>query len=239
MSGKIDLSSLIVASAQGTQPEPKRVETKQAMEKMRSRLIAQEYVRNGMNIRQAYTTVTGMKPKRNLHEMLRGDEDTFIDELSQMVAASRIDQAAILNRLWTLINSSIFDFFDEHGTMLTVAEIKKMPRIYQQLIEQVDVKTVQMPVKDDTGKVMLDDNGNPYLRQIQEVQIKMPSKLFGIELLAKIMKLIGPAVVINNNTTNIANVMQEKSQQRRMLESHYADVIEGEAVPAQPDPSQS
>lgn len=239
MSEKIDLSSLILATAQGTNPPPnKQAATAKLKTTMHARLMAQEYVRNGMNLSQAYTTVTGMKARGNMHKMLRGEEDIFLNELSQMVEAARIDQAAVLNRLWTLINSSIFDFFDDKGEMLTVAEIKKLPRVYQTLIEYTKIKTVQLPVRDDAGKIMVDDNGNPYLRQVQEVELRIPPKLVGIELLAKIMKWIGPNIVINNNTTNIANVMQEKSQQRRMLESHYANVIEGETVPSESDPRQ-
>lgn len=231
---KFDLRSLVSATSKDSKIPNKKVH-KQANQ-LRARLIAQEYVRNGMNMKAAYKTVTKMDAgNHNLNAMCHGHVDEFIDELRSMVDAAQIDQAAVLNNLWVLIESSIFDFFDDNGNTLTIKQIKQLPRVYQQLVEQVKVKRVQLPVNDKDGKPLLDDNGSPYLRVIEEVEIKMPPKLVAIELLAKIMKWIGPNVVINNNNTNIAVVMTEKAQARRRLEDHYARVIDGEAVQVKPD----
>lgn len=235
---KFDLRSLIPATSKDSQIPEKRV-MKQA-KALRARLLAQEYVRNGMNIKAAYRTVTKMEPgTKRIDAMTKGHVDEFVDELRQLVDAAQIDQSAVLNNLWTLIESSIFDFFDDNGNTLTIKQIKQLPRVYQQLVEQVKVKRVQLPVHDKDGKPLLDDNGSPYLRVVEEVEIKLPPKLVAIELLAKIMKWIGPNVVINNNNTNIAVVMTEKAQARRRLEDHYARVIDGTAVPGKPDPVQS
>lgn len=228
---KFDLSQLISATSKDSTIPTKRV--RKESKRLRARLLAQEYVRNGMNLGAAYRTVTKMEPRNlSLDQMVRGNVDDFVEELRMLVDAAQIDQSAVLNNLWTLIQSSIFDFFDENGNTLTIKQIKQLPRVYQQLVEQVKVKRVQLPVNDKDGKPLLDDKGSPYLRVMEEVEIKLPPKLVAIELLAKIMKWIGPNVVINNNNTNIAVVMTEKAQARRRLEDHYARVIDGEAVPA-------
>lgn len=235
---KFDLRSLVPATSKDSKIPTKRVH-KQAT-KLRARLLAQEYVRNGMNLKAAYHTVTKMDAgNKNVADLTKGHVDEFIDELRNLVDAAQIDQSAVLNNLWTLIESSIFDFFDDNGNTLTIKQMKQLPRVYQQLVEQVKIKRVQLPVNDKDGKPMLDDNGSPYLRVVEEVEIKLPPKLVAIELLAKIMKWIGPNVVINNNNTNIAVVMTEKAQARRRLEDHYARVIDGTTVPSQPDPVQS
>lgn len=231
MTEKFNLADLITASSKGSVLPAKQIRGQR--QTIRARLIAQEYIRNGMNLGAAYTQVTKMKAgNKSLDQMTGGHTDEFVDEIRTMVDGARIDQQAVLNNLWTLIESSIFDFFDDDGNVLSIKEIKRMPRVYQQLIEQIEVKSAQHQVFDEKGKPLLDDNGNPYLRSVQDVKIKLPPKLLAVDLLAKIMKWIGPNVVINNNNTNVAVFMTEKDQQRRRMETHYARVLENTPLPS-------
>jgi hypothetical protein len=224
------LEDLVTADALGSKMPVAKAEI--TGKRMKARAIAREWIRNGMNARQAYKTVTGFEPQnKNLNQMMRGCMDDFVDELRGLVEASKVDQTAVLNMLWELIHISILDYFDDDGNVMPVRELKKLSRVHQSLIDQIKVVTSQKPVYDKDGKVMVDDNGRPYLQTEQAVEIKLPPKLLAVDQLAKIMKWVGPAVVINNHTTNVAMLMQEKDNKMRQLESMYGDkIIEGEVV---------
>lgn len=231
MTMKFSLDQLMAADAEGSKiPEVNALELKRSM---RARMIARECIRNGFNIKQAYQTVTGFKGEKKVKDMVLGRIDEFVDEIKSLVDASQIDQQAALNFLWESIHSSILDYFDENGSVLPIRELKKLPRVQQALIEQIQVDSVQVPVIDpETKKAMLDDNGRPYLRMEQSVSIKLVPKMLGMDMLAKIMKWIGPMVVVNNNTTNIGLLMSEKATRIRQLDSAYgnAKLIEGQVI---------
>lgn len=232
MTKKFTLAELMAADAEGSVMPSINVEgSKKAI---RARMLAREYVRNGMNLHQAYKTVTGYKDARpiTLKDACRGHVDDFVDELKTLVEASKVDQTAALNFLWEMIHTSILDYFDDNGQVLPIRELKKLPRIMQQIIEKVEVKSVQSEVHDEKGNTLFDDNGRPYLKTSQYVKIELPPKLIALDQLAKIMKWVGPSVVINNNNTNIGVLMTEKSAQIERLNKAYGNgnVIEGQVV---------
>lgn len=231
MNTKFRLEDLVAADSEKSRmPEVKAGELRK---QVKARALAREWIRNGMHLGQAYKTVTGFAPQeRTINQMIRGHLDDFVDELRGLVEASKVDQTAVLNMLWELIHISILDYFDDNGNVMPIRELKKMSRVHQALIDKIEVKTHQEPVTDpETGKTMMDDNGRPYLQTKQYVQIQLPPKLIAVEQLAKIMKWIGPQVVVQNNTTNVAILMAEKDAQNRRLNSLYGDnVIEGEVV---------
>jgi len=237
---KFTLLELMAADAEGSvMPVVHVAEAKKAI---KARMIARAYVRNGMNLHKAYKTVTGFTGLGTINKLCKGHVDDFVDELKTLVEASQVDQQAALNFLWEMIHTSLLDYFDENGRVLPIKELKKLPRIMQQIIEEVEVKSQQSIVVDpETGKVMVDDNGRPYLKTDQFVKIKLPPKLMAMDQLAKIMKWIGPNVVINNNTTNIGILMGEKAARIRQLNEAYAGekIIEGEVVRQTPRPPES
>ncbi len=190
---------------------------------LRARLIAQEFVRNGMDIAAAYSTVTGYKKtkKSTTHKMLLGQLDEFVSELKTLLITSRVDQEQALNFLWSVLQTSILDFFQDDGQVMSMVELKKLPRILQRMIHQIEVKSAQVPVLDENKRPMLDDNGSPYLRVESYCKIEIPAKLEAIKQLAQIMHWVGPQVVINNNTTNIAVLMSQGDNRRRRMERIY------------------
>lgn len=235
-----DLSSLLPARVKDDKPG-KGVSTKSKME-LRARMMAQEWMRNGQDLPGAYAAVTKRnRPRsRTLSVLTAGNEDIFIDEVKDRFKASGVDKEAVLNFLWALIESSLLDFFDEHGRILPIAELKKMPRIYQRMITEMSVKTVEIPVLDELKRPMCDDVGRPYLRVESSVRIKMPEKLAALQQLATIMKWVGaPSVVINDHrTVNVGALMADGDSRKRNLEKSYSPPpIEGEFTQESPENS--
>lgn len=187
-----------------------------------TRLIAQEYVRNGFKFNEAYKRVTGTRAisEKSMHRVLGPMSDVFMDEVRVMVEKSDIDKDKALNILWSMVNMSVLDYFDENGHVLSIKELKSLPRVMQIMIHEVRVKSVQVPLKDETGKLMLDDNGSPYLTRQEQVAIKIPEKMAAIQQLALLMRWTGPMVNLNVNLT-VGQLMIEADERKRRVESMY------------------
>lgn len=195
-----------------------------------ARLLAQEYVRNGMDIQRAHEALTG-RPltntnTRTLQQMTRGHMDEFVDEIRVQLANADIELAPVLHQLWTMLQTSLLDFFADDGRVLPMSELKKLPRCVQAIIHTVEVKSVEMPVQDQAGNTLVDDNGRPYLRLEQQIKVAIPNKLDAIRQLAALMKWTGPDTVVNIGVVNIGAVMASADDRRRRLERIY------EATPA-------
>lgn len=227
---KIPLQDLLPAPAMDEEPTPKeKVERGQRLRKIRAeakaRLVAQEYVRNGMDLTNAYNTVCQTNYPRNgkghqtAYQLLGKSMDAFIDELNRIMAKTDISRERALSILWTMVNASILDFLDEHGNVLPVKELKKLPRVMQMLISEIEIKTSQSVAKDAEGKDMYDDMGRPYLVTKSHVKLKIPDKLTAFRHLAEVMRWIGPTVQINN--FNIGSMMAEADAKAATLEQQY------------------
>lgn len=202
-----------------------------------ARLLAQEYIRNGMKVAEAYATLTGAEMTRSntrtLTQMTRGHMDAFVDEIKVQLANADIELERVVAQLWTVLQTSILDFFGTDGKVLPVKELKKLPRCVQAIIQTVDVKSVELPIKDANGNLMLDDTGRPYLRMEQRVHITIMNKLDAHRQLAALMKWTAPATVVNNfNTVNIGVAMASADDRRRRLERVY----EADAAPLRAHP---
>lgn len=217
----IDFESLLPAKSQeqhdteakGLSTAPKRPQPRlhKLKKAARARLIAQEYVRNGMNLRNAIITVTGskaLKPGNSMLKLLGDSTDVFVEELSKIVDKSDISRDHALSLLWAMVNTSILDFIDDHGNTLPVGELRKLPRVMQIMLTKIKVTTKQEVVKGDDGKVMKDDNGSPYLATTQQVRIELPDKMLALNQLAQIMRWVGPSVLVNQ-TFNIGRAMAD------------------------------
>lgn len=190
---------------------------------LRARLMAQEWLRNGQDIASAYSTVTGRKHPRNktLSLLTNGNEDAFIDEIRILYGESGIDKVQILDFLWAVTQASLLDFFNEKGQLLDMVELRKMPRVYQRMITEMDVSTSETPLLGAHKQPMMDDDGKVIMKTVSRVKIKMPEKLAAIAQLASIMKWIGPSVLIDNRTINIAEMMTEGDSRLRKMEKSY------------------
>lgn len=206
---------------------------------LRARLVAQEYVRNGMDLEKAYITVTKRKPKgnskryTNLSAMFPQNEDVFIEELSGLLKNTDIDRDAALNILWSMIHISLLDYFDDHGNVLPIADLKRLPRIYQIMLSEIDIHSKQETVRGDDGKVMIDDTGSPYLKTVQRVKIKIPDKQAALNQLAQVMKWIGPTTVNNNHYVGIGTIMAQADERQRRTEQVYEGTYR--AIPKEAD----
>lgn len=198
-------------------PPNKTIAKMQARAKVR--LIAQEYVRNGMSFPKAYQTVTGHKAKATMFKTLRHHSDEFVDEIGRVLERSDIERESALNLLWAMVNTSILDFVDEHGTMLPVSELKRLPRVMQVMIHKMKVTTTQLPVRDENGKYMLDDVGRPFLKNVSKVEIEIPEKITALTQLAQLMKWVSPAG--GNTTYNIGTLMVDADSRGQRLGRTY------------------
>lgn len=201
-----------------------RITADRIANEVRARRLAQAWVRYGMDMHKAFIEVTGRdfhKTKNSITQLTNNNVDAFVDEVRVCVDRSDIDKSAALNLLWTILQASIVDFFDENGRMLTVRELKKLPRVYQQIIQKMKVRTWQKPLKDKDGNLMFDDNGRPYVMEESEVELEILPKIEAIKQLALIMKWVGPATVINHNTINVAAYMVNADERVRKLDSLY------------------
>lgn len=191
-----------------------------------ARLLAQEYIRNGMNIVKAYVTLTDCAESTadgaTLARMTRGHLDEFVDEIRVQLANADIELERVLSQLWTILQTSVLDFFGEDGRVLPVKELKKLPRCIQAIVNKISVRSTEVVVKDAQGNVMVDDNGRPYLKLDQKVHIELPNKLDAHRHLAALMKWTAPTVINNNfNTVNIGIAMASADDRRRRMERTY------------------
>lgn len=224
---KIELKDLLPATVKDA-PEPPRERARKGRDirvhraQAKARLIAQEYVRNGMDFVDAYNTVCHTRYVKNsmtVYRLLGKSTDTFIEELNRLLDKADIDRDKALGILWAMVNTSILDFLDEHGNMLPVKELKKLPRVMQVILSEIEVHTKQMIANGPDGKPMLNDMGVPYTLTVSHVKIKVPEKLAAMRQLAEIMRWVGPSVQVNN--FNVGAMMVEADARRKTLDKVY------------------
>lgn len=224
---KIELKDLLPATVKDETPTPKERERKGRdirvhRAQAKARLIAQEYVRNGMDFISAYNTVCHTRYVKNsmtVYRLLGKTTDTFIAELNRLLERADIDREKALGILWAMVNTSILDFMDEHGNLLPVAEMKKLPRVMQVILSEIEVHSKQVIANGPDGKPLLNDMGVPYVLTVSHVKIKVPEKLAAMRQLAEIMRWVGPSVQVNN--FNIGALMSEADSRRKTLDKVY------------------
>lgn len=232
----MDLNDLFPAKAQGDDtPKPPAIErSRKSIAAVRkqtmARLVAQEYVRNGMNLIDAYNAVnhTAYVPNgQTMYRLLGKATDDFMDELNRLLARSDISRERALAILWTMINTSILDFLDEHGNILSVKELKKLPRTMQLLLSKISVESHQSVALDPTTKKpMLDDLGRPYLTTHAKVRIEIPDKLVAFRQLAEVMRWVGPTVQVNNFVSVGVQMAEADARARRMDRVYEGTLVE-------------
>jgi hypothetical protein len=229
MSTDISLSSLLPAKSaeqvraiESGEVKVNKFESHRIRKEMRARLVAQEYVRNGMVFKNAWKTVTGITgyASDNILKTLGAQTDIFMEELSTLVSKSDVDRDRALNLLWTMVNTSILDFVNDNGEILSIPELRKLPRAVQIMISDLDVTVTQETIKDANGNLMCDDNGSPYLRTKQKVRIKVPEKMAALNQLAQLMRWVGPAggTMVN---INIGRMISDADARQRRVSQVY------------------
>lgn len=230
---RFKLDDLLPAPAKDEVPTPAQVErTRHDMavirKKTMARLVAQEYVRNGMDLVGAYNTVNQtnyVKSSMTMHRLLGKGTDEFVEELERLVKRVDIDRDRALGILWSMVNASILDFMDDHGNVMSVKELKKLPRVLQQLISKIDVQTKQeVAIHPQTKQPLLDDMGRPYLITHSRVRIEIPDKMTAMRQLAEIMRWVGPATQINN-FIDVGAAMAEADARTRRMGRIYEGVV--------------
>src|SRR5574337_257616 len=81
-------------------------------QKVRGRLIAQAYARNGARFSTAAQEVTGTKVKE-LSAFGETAKDAFYEELDRILSKADIDKDAAVRVLWQITTASILDFMDD------------------------------------------------------------------------------------------------------------------------------
>lgn len=219
----IDFSKLVPArtvdeeraDVGGKNPEHGRQLTKMRRDGM-GRLLAQEYVRNGMNMADAIErTFRGRinRQKTNFSNLQVETRNAFFDELSKLVANSDVDRERALSILWTMVNTSLLDFMDDHGRFLPVKELKKLPRLMQLCLSKIKIERHTHALKDRKGNPILDDMGRPFVETEEYVHIEMPERMAAINQLAQLMKWVGPQVIVAN--FNIGRHMADADERLR------------------------
>lgn len=194
-----------------TKAAQKRAESRvrKVREKLMARLIASEYLRNGLRMKDAYESVTGKRyTSRAFHSLIDADSGAFMKEIDNALVSADIEKNKVLGLLWAQATTSPLDFMDDDGVILPIAELKKLPREFQALIEEVKVFREEKPAKDEEGNILRNDDGSVQMTTVERVQLKFPSKQNALNTIAQIGKLIGPTSVTNNNYNFVANIGQ-------------------------------
>lgn len=197
--------------------------------------LAREFVNNGMRKTNAVSAVFGvpLKQAKTDKYMSIFDSSHFRQMVSQMLQGvdgefAEPPKEFAIQRAMSVLMMNILDYVGSDGRWLTVDELKALPRDMQLLLDDFKMKNVIRPVAltDQNGKVVKDDNDEPYMVEVREqwVDIKLPDKTKQLELLAKFMHWIE-----THGDTNIvigADLMMAAEQ--RMKELHRdAKTVEG------------
>lgn len=229
---KLSLADLskAVSPAAVAKPGTGSLKSKKMKQALTNRLVAGEFLRNGLDIRAAWESVT-KRPyhPRYFQALVEGEDNLFLSEIDAALRTADVDKNKVLGILWVQATSVIFDFMDDDGQFLSIAEIKQLPREVQALVEEVRVQTTYDYVKDDEGNKVLGDDGKPLMMPRQKVHLKFPQKQTALNTIAQIGKLIGPTTVNTTVITNIGQIMVDADNRRgRILAERAARVIDHE-----------
>lgn len=188
--------------------EKDRKLSKSVRDKLQNRLIATEYLRNGLNLNEAYTTVT-RKSWRSAQAVGIVTSPEFLHEVGEALSGTTADKNRVLSLLWAQAVTSPLDYMDDDGKILTIKELKQLPRELQALIEEVKIQRKTVALVDENGKVVKDDEGKEVTTEVEYVHLKFPSKQMALDTIAKIGKMIGPQVAVQNNFYSFDRAMAE------------------------------
>ncbi len=220
-------------------PTRSKAKSKKVRDALMARLVASEYLRNGLNMKAAFESVAKQRySTRAFHALVNSEDGAFLAEIDTALKSADIEKNKVLGLLWAHATASPLDFMDDDGVILSVAELKQLPRELKSLIEEIKVTREEVPVKDEAGKVIRDEEGKPKMRVVEKVHLKFPSKQGALNTIAQIGKLIGPSVVQNNYNyvTNIGQAMMAADNRRaELLASRGAPARVIEHAPADDD----
>ncbi len=232
---KFERGAVVPKSTVSAMPT-KRVATKHFSKRLRARLVAQEYLRNGMNLKAAYEKVTGLPCKGNPEKKLGDALTDFIAEISRSIERPDIGKDKAVALLWAGITVSPLDFMDDSGAPMTIEQLKKLPREIQSIIESVSIETHHEIVRDENGKKVKNENGEYLFAPVLRANVRLMQKGNLMSQLAQIMKWVGPTVQVNNNTYNIGTMMVAADQNReRAMAAIQQRTIEGQAARVEGD----
>lgn len=230
MEGKLSLAELKQLATAEAEPEKAKLpgaKTKQMQRVLSARLVANEYLRNGLNLKQAYEDVTKKRYSPARFNAMLSKDTAFLDEVNLALTSADIEKNKVLGMLWAMASISPLDYMDNDGITLSVAELKKLPREMQAMLEEVTVINEQEVIKDANGKVLTDENGKPYLRVIQKVFVKIvKSKKDALAIIAQIGKMVGPTMLNQTNVTVFSVAQQISEADTRRLDALKGRVIE-------------
>jgi hypothetical protein len=219
--------SLEAAASEPTLSPQRKAAIKMKSREMRRRVearqIAEHYLNNGLNFHEAFFAVTGKKPKKNddPFKCLGDASIDFLRGIDKALAKVKIRKDALVKILWAGASSSPLDFLHDDGTPMTVADLKQLPREIQAIIEEVDVQTSWLPVRDNEGKIMMLADGRPALRREERVRLRIIDKAKAQRLFAELKKWIGQSIVLSQKVNNVAVLVQQMDSQRERLRTIY------------------
>lgn len=215
---KVDVAEM--AHRSDRLPTASKAKSKKVRDALMARLVASEYLRNGLKMKEAFESVAKQRySTRAFHALVNSEDGAFLSEIDTALKSADIEKNKVLGLLWAHATASPLDFMDDDGVILSIAELKKLPRELKALIEEIKVHREEVQVKGADGKPMLDEDGAPMMRVVEKVYLKFPSKQGALNTIAQIGKLIGPSTVTNNfnYVANIGQVMMEADNRRAQL----------------------
>lgn len=237
---KISLAELKGAVPAETEKEKAKLPTasRKKMDRViTARLVANEYLRNGLNLKQAYESVTHKKYTPARFNSMLAEDTAFLDEVNVALTNADLEKNKIVAMLWAMACVSPLDFMDDDGITLSIKDLKQLPREMQAMLEAVEVVSSQEPVKDADGQIMTDDDGKPYLRVVQKVTVRIVrAKKEALATLAQIGKFIGPTMLNQTNVTvfNVAQGIADADNRRLKLLDQR---VNGGIIEVKPDGS--
>lgn len=184
---------------------------------VRGRLLAQAYARNGAKFTAASTEVMGSR-ETELRAFGETAKDAFYEELDRILSKADIDKDAALRVLWQITTASIIDFLDDAGEVLPLAELRKLPRELQCVLDTIEVKRSYVPVRGGDGEYIFDPRTHkPVLAPSVTCKIKMPEKTKAINTLASILHWIETRPQVTVNIAQIMKAADERADQMRTV----------------------
>lgn len=213
-----ELAGAVTADKMPAQLAPGKIKSKKVRESITNRLIANEFLRNGLKIKEAYESVTKLKyTPAKFNALIQGHDQMFLREIDSALANAEVEKNKVLGILWVQATSVVFDFMDDDGNFLSIAELKKLPREVQALVEEVEMRNTFEPVKGDDGKTLKDEEGRPYMRPVSRVKLKLTSKQAALNAIAQIGKLVGPTTITQNFAVSVGQFMVDADARRAQV----------------------
>lgn len=178
----------------------------------RRRQFARSLFFSGFNQEQAfreagYTASTRTDMLAAVSKLM--NEPVVLDELTQLTARARAEldaKAVDVVREWAAIaNSNVFDYAyqDDDGYIRLRPGLEQLSRDQQRAVQSIKAKktTTEIPVKD----------GEPIIKTVEEVEVRLWDKHGALQSLAKIQGLFREEG--NEALTNLATAIQRRIEQ--------------------------